>query len=412
MRPFQKVIAVVLAAILLLAAASCTPSSLTKQWSYKYSDDTLTTQQDIGVYIYALYQAYNQAETYARETKKYVEGEPFMDIKITDDDGDKAIARDWILEETKKIAVNNISLDYLLKKYDASYDEATLVDAEKEAQNAWDIGPYASYGYFNPLKAILEPQGVSFNSFFNASYVANVKQNALFAKLYEKGGKFEVSDKELTKSFKKKYWNYSYITINLYKNEDDGEGNTNSVPLKDKEIKAITNNLQSYVDKINKGDIKVSKALRELKKEYSVADDYVHENSVEPIEDVESNTENIAKELKKLKAGEATWIKTGDTTSSPEAFLIVKNDINDSVDEYIKNAEHRTSVLSTCKRDDFLDLIEKTTEDFFKSDALTENSMQINRYKADLFYVEPEPETEAETEEEHNHDHDSENSNG
>ena len=121
MKPFQKITAVVLALVLIASAAGCVPISLTKQWSYKYSDDTLEEELDIGVYIYALYQAYSSAQTYAEESDDYVENEPFTDLEITDDDGNTAVAKDWIKDEAEKIAVSLISIDYLVEEYGATW---------------------------------------------------------------------------------------------------------------------------------------------------------------------------------------------------------------------------------------------------------------------------------------------------
>ena len=87
MRTFKRVLAAVIAVVLVLSVASC---SLTKEWSYQYGDKTY----DIGVYIYALYSSYTTAQTYAADAKGYKENESFMDLKIKDSDGKKAVARD------------------------------------------------------------------------------------------------------------------------------------------------------------------------------------------------------------------------------------------------------------------------------------------------------------------------------
>ena len=240
MKSFKKVIAVLLTAVLLLSTASCVPVSLTKQWSYKYSDDVLTTQQDIGVYIYALYQAYNQAANYAKDAEGYVENKPFTDLKITDDDGNTAVASEWIKSEAEKIAMNTIATDYYVAEYDVTWDAKAMSSAKKTAQDTWDMGPYASYGYYMPMSDELEPYGVSFNSFFTATYESEVKQSALFEKIYGKDGVEEVSDKDLEKYFTKNYVAYSYVPVNLYKTSTDADGNNTNTTFNKKKTNTIT----------------------------------------------------------------------------------------------------------------------------------------------------------------------------
>lgn len=396
MKPFQKVIAVVLSAILLLSSVSCVPASLTKQWSYQYNDEVLSAKQDIGVYIYALYQAYNSAKTFAQDSKKYDESKSFMDIKITDDEGNKAIASEWIKEEAEKIALNIIATDYLAEKHEASWDEATIKNARDTAQKTWDVGAYASYGYYSPMSKELEPYGVSFESFFTSSYEADVKQTAIFKKLYDKGGEMEVSDKELTEFFVENYVNYSYIPVQMYTSTQDAEGNSTSKAFGKKKIKTIEKSLDKIADQINSGSLKSAKAFEKVQEENEVSAQSVVNEKVELFKDIETNNADIAKALKKLKNGKAVAITTGADGDTPTAYLIVKNDIKDSIKAYIKEDTNRTSVLSNCKKDDFVDFIEKTTKEISKSDALTANTAQLDRYDPDMFFVKPEETTSAE----------------
>ncbi len=396
MKSFQKVVAVLLTAIILISAVSCTPISLTKQWSYKYNDSVLTTQQDIGVYIYALYQAYNAASSYAQEAKGYKEGESFLDLKIKDDDGDKAIAREWILEEAEKIAVNIIATDYLVEKHDAKYDEAEMASAKTTAKDTWEVGPqeYVSMGYYMPMSKELEKHGISFESFFAGSYAANVKQTALFEKLYAKGGDEEVTDKELTKFFTEEYVNYSFIPVHLHDETTDEDGNTKATPFKDKKIKEIEKYIDGIVAEINNGSMTATKAFDTVAKKYSVEETEIKKNTVEYFADTEANNADIAKALKKLKTGKATQVTVNADGDSPETYIVVKNDINDSVKDYIKNEDKRNQVLSNCKKDDLTDYIEETTKALIKSEALSANTAVIDRYKPDMFYVKPEATTE------------------
>lgn len=395
MKPFQKVIAALLAVILVASTAGCIPVSLNKQWSYEYNDNALSEKLDIGVYIYALYQAYNNAKTYAEKSDKYKDNEPFMDIKIKDDDGNKAVASEWIKNEADKIVMNLIALDYLVEKHGATWDEAAMEDSDSTAQDAWDMGAYASYGYYSPMKDELEPYGVSFDSFNYASYQANVKQTALFAKMYDKGGVEEVSDDDLTSHFKKNYVNHSYIPVQLYTSSTDNGGNSTSSAFGKKKIDNIVKELEAYADDLSKGATTFDKVSKACQKDYNVKSDDVVKDQVNTFSDLKSNNADIAKAVKSLDDGKAKVITVGTDGDSPMAYIVVKNNINDSVKDYIENDSNRSSVLSNMKTDDLTDLLEKTGKDLKDSDALSINTNVVNRYDPGMFFVKQEPSTSA-----------------
>ena len=82
MKPFQKVIAAALAIVLIASVAvGCTPVSFGKEWSYKYKDDVLNEELGIGVYIYELYSAYNQAQSFAEKVDGYSSSKSFMALR-------------------------------------------------------------------------------------------------------------------------------------------------------------------------------------------------------------------------------------------------------------------------------------------------------------------------------------------
>lgn len=395
MKPFQKIIAAFLAVVLAVSMASCVPMSLTKEWGYKYADKTLDKQYDIGIYIYALSQAYNQAKTYAEKSKSYKDGEPFTDIKITDDDGKKAVAKDWIKDEAEKIMLNLIALDYLVKKDSATMDEASMKDAKKTAQDAWDMGPYASYGYYQPQKDELEKYGVSFESFSYASYEANVKQSALFNKLYGRGGLEEVSDRALTNYFLENYVDYSYIPVNLYTSSNDADGNSKSKKFSDKKIKNIKAELEDIAKDLSNGDTTFKKAAEKCEKDYSTKSSDEVKDTVSSKEELKSNNADVYNAVNKLTSKKATVITVGEDGDSPISYIVVKNDLNKDIEDYTNNDSNRNSVLQNMKNKDLTKFLEKTGKSLKKSNALTVNEGVINRYDASMFYEKPEETTAA-----------------
>lgn len=393
MKPFFKVIAALMAIVLVVSAAGCVPVSLTKDWGYKYSDKTLSKEYAIGMYIYSLYQAYSEAKTYAEKVKGYKENKPFTDLKITDDKKKKAVAKDWIKNKAEETMLGIVALDYLCKKNNVKWDDAAMKSARATAKDSWEMGPYASYGYYQPIKDQVEKYGVSLESFTYIAGDSGVKQQALFDKLYSKGGSQEVSDKDLTDYFLKNYVDYSYIPVHLYNSSTDASGNSKSEKFKADKIKKIKKELEEIADDISSGKTTFDKAAEKCEKDYATASADEVKGTVSTKEELESNNADIAKAIDKMSNGKAELVVVGESGDSPTAYIAVKNDINKDIDSYVKNDSNRSSVLQKMKSEDLKELIEKTGKDLKKSDALTINEGAINKYQPEMFYEKPEETT-------------------
>lgn len=388
MKPFKKVAAFLLAAVMIALSAGCTPVSLSKEWSYRYGDNELS----IGVYIYSLYQAYNQAQSYAQKNEEYSSDKSFMDLEITDDDGKTEIAKTWILNEADKITRRILAADSELAKYNITVDTATLDEAKSNAQNIWDIGSYASYGYFNPMSAELEPYGISFDSFYISSYAAMAKESALYEGIYGKGGAKEVSDDEIKDYFNENYTDYSFFSVNLYTTDTNDDGNSTNTALSDDEKKKIEDELEGYVD-----DIKSGKTFDNVLKTYMEANEITSDPSQSGTEDLENSSigDEIKGKLKEMKEGTADTLQVGDGDTAV-LYLIYKGSASKIADEYLSKDTNRSDVLSYIKRDEFNDYIEEVAKNL----KIEKNESQINRYSPDMFFVPVEPTTNASTQDE------------
>ena len=394
MKLFRKVVAAVLAVVIVASVAvSMSSCSFTKQWCYKYGEK----EYAIGVYIYSLYNAYLTAENYAKDAKGYKEGESFLDLKIKDDDGKTAVARDWVIDKAKDTSRQLVALDKLVKETGAKLDKNALKAAEQTTKDAWDMGPYAMYGsnYYNPMSKQLEPYGVSYESFRqiyvsqtgNTSY--SVKSEAVFDKIYGKGGSEEVSDKDLTDYFEKNYVDYSYIPVKLYESKTDADGNASNTKFKDKKTKEINKALEGYVEAINNGSSDFDAVAKKCEKDYGVTSEEEVKNRVDNLETLKSQDEEVYKSVKKLENGKAELITKDAKGDSPTAYIIVKNDIKGDVDTYIKG-EQRKSVLQSMKGDDFKDMMSKEAKDLSKDKKFQEDEGAMNSYSPDMFYEKPE----------------------
>ena len=129
----KKVMAGTVAGAIMVSAAACTPISTKAQWSYKEGKN----EKAIGVYIFALFNAYNQAKTYAEKADGYKKDESFLDLKIKDDDGKEAVASDWIKDKADLTLREALYLDSKLDSLNATVDEASYAE---QAEKDWTLG--------------------------------------------------------------------------------------------------------------------------------------------------------------------------------------------------------------------------------------------------------------------------------
>ena len=387
MKPNVKIGSFLLAVVMIISTllvAGCTPISLNKEWSYKTADEELA----IGVYIYSLDVAYNQAMTYAQKLEDYdASKSDWLDKEITDDDGDKMIAKDWIKAEAKTMCLSYLVVDAQLKEMGIDVGEATLDSAKAQAETYWNVGQYADMGYVMPMSKDLEPFGISFDSFAYCSTLYSVKYSALFDATYNVGGTKEVSDADLSKFFTDKYSDYSYVSVNLYESTTDEAGSSKNVALSDAEVKKLTAEFDAYAKDLNGG-----KSYGDIITEYMKANNITTDPSTSNIEQLENTS--IGEELKKAVEGlgnnKATTVKVGEADSAIY-YLVYKRDINETAKTYFTNTDNRNSVLSAMKSEEFADFIEGLTKDF----KCEENTSVIEKYDPKMFFVAVEPTTAA-----------------
>lgn len=382
MKPFMKIGSFLLAAVMLLTAvlvAGCTPISANKEWSYKTSDKELS----IGVYSYSLYTAYQKAETYAKKVDGYKENsDSWLDLKITDDDGNKEVASKWIKEQAEKMCLSYLVLDQQIKSEKVDIDKNTIASADEQAKTYWDVGQYADYGYIMPMSKDLEPFGISLESFQYCSTEYSVKYQALFNKLYSKGGSKEVSDSDLAKYFTDNYVDYSYVSVNLYESTTDTAGKSANVALSKSKVQKYKDEFDQYSKSIN-GGTSYDDVIAKYKKANKLTSDPSTSN-VETLDQSSLGAE-LKAEVKKLDSGKAATIKVG-TDSSAVYYLVYKRDINKAVDEYTTDETKRSSVLASMKSDDF----SKYIEDLAKKLKYDANTSVLDRYQPSMYFVKQE----------------------
>lgn len=384
MKPTVKIGSLLLAVVMALSAVFATGCSMSKEWSYKTSDKELA----IGVYIYCLDLAYQQAQTKAKELDDYDgTNDKWLDLEITDDDGNTAVARQWIKDDAQKKCLNFLAAEKGMKDEGASVDEATQQAADEQAKTYWNVGQYANYGYIMPMSKELEPYGISFDSFRYCTSQYSVNYSALFAKLYGEGGSQEVSDSELEEYFIENYVDYSYIPVQLYEASTDEAGESTNVALSDEKIADYTAELEGYVKDINDG-----KSYDDVVSAYTEKHELSQSPAVDNTEQLESVSagDQIKDALKELGNNKAVTVKVGEGDTGM-LYLVYKRNSADSAKDYLESETNRAGVLNTMKKDDFEDYLKKIVEDLDY-----EKNSAVDGYDPKMFFVAEQPTTAAE----------------
>ena len=383
MKNYSKFLCVVLALIVALSAASC---SLGKQYSYKTDDVELP----IGVYIQYLRSAYFEAQSFAQKSDKYDSeagtydgNKSFLALEITDDDGNTAVAEEWIKNRADEMMNEACAVYSEYNKLGATIDEANLAEYRSSYKDAWDNG-YDYYGYQQPaLSETYEPLGIGFESFFLTGVTISLMREAVFEKEYAVDGPKAVSDDELHKFFEDTYTSYHYFSANLYTSiekpttDENGNETTETVnnPMTEADVKKYTDAFDGYAAEIN-GGAKFSDILSKYNEAFSAS-----ATATERITEMDADTEDeLQKAIIALKEGEAKQIIIGSDESSRQIYLIYKEPIADTTATYFENQDNRSAVLNNMKEDDFTELLKEIAKGIS-----IDKSSACNNYKPSMF---------------------------
>lgn len=376
MKAIKKITAAFLAVLMIMSISGC---STKPEWSYKADDNEV----QIGVYIYALYTAYNQASSYASSAEGYDAEKSFLNLTITDDDGETAVAKDWIVDTAKELTKNILTIEEEFEARGLTLTAEDEAAAKESADNDWNLGPYydryLAYGMMpTPYKNILEPYGVSYESFERASYMASAKQTALFEEIYINDEETAVSTEDLTNYFTENYTSYSYLSVRLADSATDDSGSTTYTAMSDEDIAEIESTLQGYADNINNG----AGTFAEQMVEYTALKELESDPSTSAVENLDESSlnEDVIAALNELEEGKASLVKVGEAENA-YYYLIYKAPIADSVADYIEDETNSFNVLSAMKSEEFQDMLTAKAEEL----GIQENTSVVNSYKPSMF---------------------------
>lgn len=382
MNNLKKICAALLAVLMVVTVAGC---SRKPTWSYK--TDNVTYAE--GVYIYSLFSAYNEAYAILQEQlgEKFDTTASILDITADFDgeegENDKILCETWIKDQADLITRNLAALDEKVTEYGITLDRTQVESARELAKEDWYLGPYYEYyvasGYeATSYEKMLSPYGVSFESFFTSTYLASVKQSAIFDYLYSKNGVESVSDEEIAEYFTENYTSYAYFTVNLYETSINTETSQQEyIPYTQELIDGVEKELKGYAKQVNSGT-----AYTEVMYQYMKAHNIANNPTVYNIEILDNSAlgEEVLKAVKELKEGKATYLKVG-TGDTSIMYFITKFPIENETESYLKADGNRHTILQTLKADDFRTYLDDITENV----KVEVNEKTIEKYSPAIF---------------------------
>ena len=372
MKPTVKITSLLMAVLLLFSvfAAGC---SLEKEWSYKTSEQELA----IGVYLVAMQEAYTEAQSYASSLDGYdANSESWLDMEITDSDGNKAVAKDWIKDTAERKCLELLVLRPELERLGATVDEASLKTLATNYETQW----------VTQDKAKLEKLGVSMESYtyFKSTYAT--LRDQLFDLLYGAGGTQEATTDEIHQYLVDNYARYQAVPVSLYESTTDEAGSSKNVALSDEKIKEITDALDGIAAKVNaeKDAAKAAELSTKLLGEYLPTVDMTAEqvqNVTLPKENAGITDKDLEKALQGLEEGKAVTVKIGDEDNEKSYFYLFRYDAASLKENYQADGVTDKQILSKMKSKDYIAYLKALID---KSNY--QKSGAVDKYQPNIFF--------------------------
>lgn len=343
----KRITAAAMALIMMMTAVGCSGD---KSWAAEKDK----VKVPVGVYIFYLYSAYNQASSKVTDTTK-----PILSQKIENKD-----ASTWIRDTAMTSLKSYLVIDAKMKELNLTLTDAEKKSASDNTTQAWGTDGTTLQGY-----------GISQSSFDLAYSQYSAKCDKVFLAMYGKNGKSAVSDADLKTYFEKTFTDFNYFSAPLYTTDAKTGA---SAALTDTQKAALKKEFDNYATQINSGKMTVTQAAAAFKTSSKATTDPLQSYTTVISS---TDTSDFAKAITAAKVGVAQ-----STEISNNYVLLLKNDITKKTDSQLGNDTGRNNVLYQMKGTDF--------DTYLKSEAgkltgVTFNDAAINDQKIDKFASAP-----------------------
>ncbi|HCR43383.1 MAG TPA: hypothetical protein DIV41_02260 [Ruminococcaceae bacterium] len=349
MEKLKKFSAVLLAAVFIVSGTTACASDK-KSWAAK--NDSMTVP--IGSYICYLYSEYNNASSQVTDSTKSV-----LSQKIDSKD-----ATSWIREKALNDVKTLFVIDSKMKELNLKLDDTESKTISSAAASQWE-----QYG------TQFEKWGVAQSSFSLSFYESSQKLAQIFYATYGNGGKKAVSDADLKSYYVKNYSDFSYISLPLYKSSSSGKVTAMTAAEK----KKAESEFDGYIEKIKAGTMTMQQAADAYKTSSKSTSDQLQSDMA----NLSSSgyPDDMKKMISAMKSGE---VKAQEISSGTTSFyvMVMKNDIDKTISDEVKDETKRKSLLYTYKYKEFSESISKEAEAL---KDVTVNDSALNSYDPSMF---------------------------
>ena len=334
MKQIKKVLALLLAIVMLFAMTSCNSVG---NWILK------TENMELPVGAYIMYEStyYQYAIYYVPD---YTKSPLDQEIKLEDDK--KATGAEWI---------KTTSLD-AVKSMLAVFEECNRLGIAL-TENEKKVIKDAVEDDWAAREQAYELLGIAKSTSQKMSEYSKLDQK-LFAYYYGENGTEAVTKKDITEYFEENYASVDFFRVSIMKDS------TNK--LSEDEIETIRKELDQLADRVNNGSRTMEKIVEDYNKQHSSAKVSLTSNIV-----VLENTyaEDLVKKMEECDEEEAIVFEEGNYL-----YLFSRNKIEDETEEYLK--ENEDALRHEMKDEAYYEYIDKTIEAL----DITINEAAVNKY--------------------------------
>lgn len=285
------------------------------------------TKITMGAYAYCMYTAYYEASYYVPDATK----------SILSQEINGQSAEDWMRQRALESMKSMFVIDAKAKELGVSLTDQERKMIDTNMDQAWNASkePFSQYG--------ITKEGAK--QFF---YEFNAKFAKIFQTLYGEGGEKAISTEDKKNHLIANYTDFAYFT--------------KSVPGLSDEDKAVAKQtLDGYAATINDG----SKTIEQVAQEYKTAEKLSSDPLKTDVTNLSTNGKylqdypEMVVALNEMHSGEARVIETNSSY-----ILVVKNDINATADEKLKDESLDFQILAELKEQEYISDMNALVENY------------------------------------------------
>ena len=278
------------------------------------------TKISMGAYAYSMYSAYYQASYYVPDTTQ----------SILSQEIDGQPAEDWMRDR----ALESMKSMFIV---DAKAAELGITLTDEERKNI-DTNMDSSWNTRDESTKQLISYGVTKEGVKQLYYEFNTKYTKIFQTLYGEGGEKAVSIEDKKNYLVENYTDFAYFTKSVSS-------------LSDEDKAAAKEILNGFAASINDG----TKTMEGVAQEYKTSENLSADPLKTNVTNLSTDTQyaqyysEMVAALQEMQPDEARVVET-----SSSYILVVKNDINATADEKLKDESIELQVLAALKEQEYI----------------------------------------------------------